>query len=132
MITQEFGKDIASSAGFAHEGFEVPQVGISADGSAYTLGSDQAAGADAMADLINNTIGQTIGENNPDASNVDLATAVLNEFKENGMWTVTETETGYSVTRTTLTHEQYDQALQNLQNLQENGMNKKEEKKEEE
>lgn len=54
---------------------------------------------------------------------------VLNEFKENGMWTVQETETGYTITRTKMTNEQYKQAQNNLKQLQENGLKKKEDEK---
>ena len=128
MITQEYGTDIAKSAGFAHEGFTVPEVGVTAEG--YTVSGtskEKLSEADGMADLLNNIIGQTIGENNPDASNADLTKLVLDTFKEDGMWTVTETESGFSITKTKITEEQHQKAIENTQSKGENGLNKDEE-----
>jgi len=130
IISRDFGKDIASTAGFAHEGFNIPDVTAMPNGySVAGKGTDFFSDADCIADLFNNQIGQSIGENNPNASNVELAGMVLNEFKENGMWTVQETETGYTITRTKMTNEQYKQAQNNLKQLQENGLKKKEDEK---
>ncbi|MBS1681925.1 MAG: hypothetical protein JST48_09450 [Bacteroidetes bacterium] len=128
MITREFGKDMAATAGYAHEGFTVPEVGVTPNG--YTVaggGKAKLAEADAMADLLNNIIGQGIGEDNPNATNVGLALAVINEFKDNGMWTVQETKGGYSITRAKLTQKQYEQAVGNTQSLRENGLKQPEE-----
>jgi len=125
MITRDFGKDIASSAGYAHEGFTVPEVGITTQG--YSTGVGKASEADSFADLLNNIIGQNIGENNPNATNVGLAVKVIEEFKENGMWTVQETENGYSITRTKISQEQYEQGITNVQPLRDNGLTRKKE-----
>lgn len=123
MITQEFGKDIASAAGFAHEGFSVPEAKATATGYNISgMGSEFLAEADALADLLNNTIGQEIGENNPNATNVGISKLVLTEFYENGLWTVQETETSYTITKTKLTTEEYEAALSNLQPLRETGL----------
>lgn len=131
IITRDFGKDIASSAGFAHEGFNIPEVTSLPNGySTLGKGPDFFSDADCIADLFNNIIGQNIGENNPDATNIELSGMVLNEFKENGMWTVQETETGFAITRTRMTDGQYNQAQDNLKQLQDNGLKKKEDEKE--
>jgi hypothetical protein len=120
-IGKEMGKDIASQAGFAHEGFRVPDAIVSAEG--YT--TKKHSEADAIADLFNNEIGRKIGADNPDASNVELAKNVIEEFKENGMWTVQKTDEGYIATKTKLTQKQFEEALKNIQPLHENGLKQK-------
>ena len=123
MITQKFDSDIAAAAGFAHEGFTVPEVGVTSEG--YTVSGtskEKLSEADGMADLLNNIIGQTIGENNPEETNVGLTKLVLDEFKENGMWTVTETQSCYTITKTKITDEQHKKAIKNVQTLRENGL----------
>ena len=80
--------------------------------------------ADQMVDLLNNSIGREIGEKNKGASNQELSVAVLNEYKENGLWTISgNKKTGYNVEKTKLSQEEYNNALEVLKTKGENGLN---------
>ena len=55
MITRDFGKDMAVTAGYAHEGFTVPEVGITPNGYGITgTGKNWLVEADGFVDLLNN------------------------------------------------------------------------------
>lgn len=53
-----------------------------------------------------------------------MSVAVLNEYKQNGLWTVSgDKDTGFKVEKTKLSQEKYDKALEVLKTKGENGLN---------
>ncbi len=111
IITQKFGSEIATEVGDAHEGdrtiYDFPL--------AQLKGIESLEDADSYVDIQNNVIGREIGQNNPDASKKGIAILALDYFKENGLWTVSETDDGsFKVNRTRITDEQYNKARENL------------------
>lgn len=126
-MTQEFGVTGANEIGKAHEGIG-PYDNVEAIYDEPFEGTK--SGADSTVDLLNNLIGQALGESNPDASTIQLGEAVLKEFKENGLFTVKVGENGnISITKQKLTQEQYNSALNALRKLDNNGFNEEERKK---
>ena len=108
MLTVSFGEEHALRIGNVHEDF-IPQ-----DMSKRIFNDFLAA--DSMADLLNNSIGRQIGNNNKGASNQQLAEAVLMEYLQNGLWQIVQNEDGsYLVELTKLSQEQYNDALEVLQ-----------------
>lgn len=123
-ITSEFGKSIAAQAGNAHE--ENPFVDLSK--RSFT-GKDAMAQADQTVDLLNNIIGRGIGEINKGASMDNLANIILEEFKENGLYTASKDKHGnWVVTKTKLSEEKYNQLKAIFNGLNENGRTKAEQK----
>lgn len=108
MLTVSFGEEHALRIGNVHEDF-IPQD------MSQRIFNDFLA-ADSMADLLNNSIGRQIGNNNKGASNQQLAEAVLMEYLQNGLWQIVQNEDGsYLVELTKLSQEQYNDALEVLQ-----------------
>lgn len=101
-ITSEFGKDIATLAGNAHE-FD-PFVDLK------VRSFDNLNEADQTVDLLNNIIGRSIGAKNSGASTDDLANLVLDEFKNNGLFTATKDDKSgnWNISRTKLSSEKYN------------------------
>jgi RHS repeat-associated protein len=123
-MTQEFGVPLANEFGKAHEGIG-PNSNIEVFYDEPFEGSEW--GADSTVDILNNLIGQSIGESNPDANNTELAILLLNEFKENGFFVVNKDEGGnISITRHRITRQQYDNALEILRTLDQNGFTENE------
>lgn len=117
MLTNEFGADQATRIGNVHED------NLPTNMNQRNFGKNMDA-ADQMVDLLNNGIGREIGEKNKGASNQELSIAVLNEYKQNGLWTVSgDKKTGFKVEKTKLSQEKYDKALEVLQTKGENGLN---------
>lgn len=117
MLTAAFGEKQATRIGNVHE------EGLPSNMSQRIFGDMNQA--DRMADLLNNAIGREIGSKNRGASNRGLAEAVLNEYKENGLWTVSgSNKIGYQVQKTRLTQDQYHAALKEIMTKGENGLNK--------
>jgi hypothetical protein len=81
--------------------------------------------ADQIVDMLNNEIGRDIGEKNKGASNTDLAKKVMDEYKDNGLWTVSgNAKQGYSIQKSKISQEQYNAAIQEINKKGENGLNK--------
>ena len=115
MLTVNFGEKQAARIGNVHE------ESLPSDMSQRIFGD--MSQADQMADLLNNAIGREIGSKNRGASNRELAEAVLNEYKENGLWTVSGSDkTGYKVQKTRLTQDQYNAALKEIRTKGKNGL----------
>jgi hypothetical protein len=127
-ITSIFGQDIAQQAGNAHE--DNPNVDL----SIRTFSGDNALNrADQTIDLLNNQIGQEIGNKNMGATIKELTNIVLDVFNKDGLFTATQNANGsVTVTRTKLSNEQLNQAKDRLNNLSENGMTAEEQRKLEE
>jgi RHS repeat-associated protein len=90
-IASAFGSDAAKDVTNSHEGIGVGQSG-SIDWSRPNNGD--ALLNDSMVDFLNNQIGISIGEANPDATVSELAELVLTEFADNGLWTATQDDNG--------------------------------------
>ena len=110
ILTNEFGKGQAERIGNAHED------GIDIDLSQRRFGTPELA--DKAVDLLNNEIGRSIGERNPGADNATMAEAVAAEFRDNGLWTVTDNhDNTYSIQKTKISQKQYTQVVNKLKNL---------------
>src|SRR5690606_30779465 len=83
-ITTEFGSKIAKEAGNAHEKNPFADLKVRS--------FQNLADADQTADLLNNIIGRNIGEANKGSSMDDLANIILDEFKNNGLFTASKDE----------------------------------------
>jgi hypothetical protein len=120
MLTNEFGADQATRIGNVHE----DNMPTNMNQRTFGTGEKGLNAADQMADLLNNGIGREIGAKNKGANNRELSEAVLNEYKQNGLWTVSGNDkTGYKVQKTRLSQEQYNNALKVLRTKSENGLN---------
>ena len=120
-ITKKIGSSVAKQIGNAHEEnpFAVTRRNLKTTFS--TL-----AKADETIDLLNNIIGRSIGETNPNANMKELALKTLDYFKEKGLWTATAITKdgktiGWNIAQTKLNKEQYNNAKSIIQGLNENG-----------
>jgi RHS repeat-associated protein len=117
IITKEFGTEHAKRIGNAHE--NNPKTDLTQ--REFTTMED----ADQTVDLLNNEIGRNIAEQNTGATNVELATAVMDEYKNNGLWTVSgNKKDGYTIQRTAITNEQYEAAIREINRKNETGRNR--------
>jgi hypothetical protein len=118
MITNQFGSDIALQVGYAHE--DNPQI---VNSPQRNFSYSEMPAADSMVDLLNNGIGREIGGKAPaGTSNLDLAGAVIDEYRKNGLWTATPTaDGGWLVGKTILGDEQYQQFKNALGHKDNNG-----------
>ena len=113
-ITAKHGENIAEEAGDAHE--DNPNADLS------IRNFDNLVEADQTVDLLNNQIGREIGANNPNAPTDELAKLTLEEYRTNGFYTATENADGtYTISKTTITQQQYEQLSTRFENLDENG-----------
>ena len=112
-ITSEFGSRVALEAGNAHE--KDPFTNLSV--RTFSSLDD----ADQTVDLLNNQIGRRIGSQNKNVNMKDLALQVLEEFKNNGLYTATEKDKVWTVKKTKLSNEKYKQLQSLFNSLNENG-----------
>ncbi|AOM79098.1 DUF6973 domain-containing protein [Pedobacter steynii] len=125
-ITSEFGSDVASKVGFAHE--ENPNSNWSTDYTKKSFGT--LGGADERIDLTNNEIGRSIGEENKGMGMKDLALKVLDAFKTDGLWTATRQSDGtFRMTQTKISNEQHKSLQKVFNNLNNDGFTFAEEMK---
>ncbi|WP_367916097.1 hypothetical protein [Leadbetterella sp. DM7] len=109
-----FGSNVAKEAGNAHE--ENPFTDLS--GRSFKNLTD----ADQTVDLLNNIIGRGIGSANSGASMDNLANLVLDEFRNNGLYTATKDKDGnWNVSRTRLSSKKYEQLKEIFKGLNRNG-----------
>ena len=126
-ITNQFGSGIAKEVGNAHESNPFAATGGNLKTTFNTL-----AKADETVDLLNNIIGRSIGEANSGANMQELAMKTLDHFKENGLWTATAitdkdgNTTGWSISQTKLSKEQYNNAKGIIQGLNAKGFTQQE------
>lgn len=89
-------------------------------------GQNASDNADRTIDLLNNIIGRKIGEDNKDADNKTMAIRVIEEYHNNGLWTMSGNDkTGYTIQKTKLTDAQYKAAIQEINKKGNDGLNKK-------
>ncbi|QMT32652.1 hypothetical protein LNQ82_08725 [Conchiformibius steedae DSM 2580] len=116
-IAARFGDDIARQAGNAYEKNPVWQ---------HTLDYPDRYRADEAADLRNNAIGRRIGLRQRGQTMHALANALLNEFRQNGLWTAAPVKengrTQWRIAQTRISETEYRRAVQNLAALDGNGM----------
>ncbi|MHC0443098.1 DUF6973 domain-containing protein [Flavobacterium sp. 3-210] len=121
-ITDNFGSKIAKEVGNAHE--ENPYT---ATGSNLQMTFSSLADADQTIDLLNNQIGRKIGEATEGQSMQEKALAILDYFNYNGLYTAIPnvdsdgTITTWSVGKTILTQDQYNNAKATLTTTNDNG-----------
>ena len=101
LNTQTVGKDVTKELGDAHE-------------------EDRPLDPEAKEmDLHNNKVGREVGENNPDASIMDIASKLLDKM-ENGEMIILDSNG--NVTKSTLSKKDKAQVLENLKKLNKNGL----------
>ena len=117
IITSKYGNDIAKQVGDSHE--EEPSANLNQKSFTGKNAMDQ---ADQTVDLLNNNIGRQIGSDNSGATAKDLATAALNEFHTNGLYTATVNKDGsITISKTKLSDKEYKADLKKLNSLDANG-----------
>lgn len=90
---------------------------------------DNKESADQVVDLLNNIIGRRIGKENSGETMKNLANSVLDEFKNNGLYTATETSNGqFVVSRSMLSQEKYDALKKIFSGLNEYGRSAEEQR----
>jgi len=120
-ITKDFGSGVAEKIGNAHEGIKLTESGR----VDFNLPTENMDAADDVVDFLNNQIGRGIGLSlGKDATQVDVARAVLGVQRSHGLWTTQTDENGnISISRQRISKEQYDTGMERLNSLDENGMN---------
>ena len=116
IITREFGPNQARHIGNVHE----DNHNIDLNQRVF----NDLSSADTAVDLLNNIIGRKIGKDNPNASNVELAKKVLQEYKTNGLWTVSKKDGKYHIGKTVITEKQFKLGIEEINKKNENGKNK--------
>jgi hypothetical protein len=122
VITSNYGRRRAVEAGYAHE--DNPTIDTSRRSFSLSPSPGNALfEADTVADLLNNEIGRRVAERlGPGASNLDLARAVLREFREGGLYVATFDVPGVvRLSRQPLTQQEFDQMMTLLKTLKDNG-----------
>lgn len=127
-IRSEFDAGISKRATNAHEGVGIAEnQSVDFSKTFNGKGVDGLNLADHIVDVLNNEIGFSLAESNPDATIGELATIALTEFKENGLWTASADKDGnITITRTKLSEEEYEKALNHFNTLNENGFTRDE------
>jgi len=104
-ISSAFGSNIAKEAGDAHE--ENPQL-VSDYENSGANGFNSLDEADSYVDLKNNEIGRSMGEQNGETSPKNNALAVLDYFRNGGLWTVEKNGKKYIPKINKLSSEEYE------------------------
>lgn len=123
IMTVEFGRNVAKKIADTHEDNPGSVDGTDNYDGAIAKNGDV---ADQTVDLLNNAIGRNVGEANSGLSQKDLAIAVLDEFKNNGLWIVT-TKTDQNgkavitIQKQKLSNSDYNKAKKNIGTLNKNG-----------
>jgi hypothetical protein len=112
MITNKYGANIAAEIGNAHENNPYALSKLSGDGP-YTFST--LSEADQTIDLLNNRLGRSIGAGTSFNGDRDIALAVLEKYKTDGLWVATKQESDiYQVSQTKLSSEQYKAARDSI------------------
>lgn len=116
-ITVRYGTGIAKEAGDAHE--ENPNANLN---TRAFYGDNAFLLADQTIDLLNNPIGRDIGNRAPWLSIRGLAYIVLEEFYQNGLYTIERTgEKSWTIVKEKLSFSDYNSAISILNTLDEDG-----------
>jgi hypothetical protein len=122
-IASQFGDEIASGIGFAHE--DNPNTNWGKD---YTQMSFKSlTEADERIDLMNNMIGRDIGNENKGLGMKEIALKTLDVFKKDGLFTANKQEDGtFRISRTTISDKKYSALKKAINNLDANGFRSEE------
>lgn len=117
MITKEFGENTASKVADCHEDdWNKP--------TQNTIFNDRQAG-DTYVDLKNNEIGRAIGKRNPNASNKQIMTKVMEQYHSKGLYVLKQVaDNKWVPVLDKISGQQLQQAIQIIQSKNENGLNK--------
>ncbi|MFY1047875.1 RHS repeat-associated core domain-containing protein, partial [Chryseobacterium sp. GP-SGM7] len=121
-ITAGYSEDIANQVGNAHE--EDPNTNLD------IRSFDNIADADQTVDLLNNIIGRNVGKSTKSRNPKDLANAVLEEFKNNGLYQARKDSKGkWNVSRGKLSEDKYNRYKDRLKTMNGLGRTPQEQKK---
>lgn len=117
MITKEFGENTASKVADCHEDDWNKSTH-------NTIFNDRQAG-DTYVDLKNNEIGRAIGKSNPNASNKQIMTKVMEQYHSKGLYVLKQVaDNKWVPVLDKISGQQLQQAIQIIQSKNENGLNK--------
>ena len=117
MITVTFGHTTAKEAGWAHD----PNLFATRNSGPF----NNLESADKYADLMNNKIGRRVGLSHPFSSYKKLAGYVLDEYRNNGLYTVSLGNDGYYYTKQIrLSDQEYIKSKEILEKLNNRGLYK--------
>jgi hypothetical protein len=117
IITARYGSDISKEATDAHE--DSPDLPSSKQSGSLTFGSSDTA--DQEADQRNNAIGREIGASMEGSTNKEIATAVLNRFKDTGLNVLKTNKDGTTTVVTTkIGQTQVDNTIKDWSNRDDN------------
>lgn len=127
-IRSEFDAGISKRATNAHEGVGIAESqSVDFSKTFNGKGKEGLELADHIVDVLNNEIGFSLAETNPNATIGELAIIALTVFKENGLWTAFSDKDGnITIARTKLSEKEYKKALNHFNTLNENGFTKEE------
>ena len=116
MITNNYGEEIASTVAYCHEdNWKITNQ--------ETVFKNKEAG-DTYVDLKNNAIGRYIGKNNPNATNKQLITKVMQHYHSKGLYVLKKEGDTWKPVLDKITQQQLKQAIQIIQTKNENGLAK--------
>jgi RHS repeat-associated protein len=116
MITNNYGEEIASTVAYCHEdNWKLTNQ--------ETVFKNKEAG-DTYVDLKNNAIGRYIGKNNPNATNKQLITKVMQHYQSKGLYVLKKEGDIWKPVLDKITQQQLKQAIQIIQTKNENGLAK--------
>lgn len=116
-IAAKYGKILARRVGNAHE--INPSVDLTNRKFNYLENADQTT------DLLNNTLGRTIGENNQGKDMKQLALILLDEFRNNGLYVSEKDENGvFVVKKKKIAEEKYNALKSIYEGVDENCLTK--------
>lgn len=127
-IRSEFNAIISKRATNAHEGIGIAESqSVDFTKEFNGKGNEGLELADHIVDVLNNEIGFSLAESNPNVTIGELAIIALKEFKENGLWMTSKDRSGsITITKTKLSEKEYERALEHFNTLNEYGFTKEE------
>ncbi len=114
MITKKFGEQIASTVADCHE----DDWKITNQEKSF---KDEEAG-DTYVDIKNNEIGRSIGKSNPNATNKQLITKVMEHYHSKGLYELKKVGNVWKPVLNKISDKQLKQAVQTIQTKDENGL----------
>lgn len=121
LIVRTFGRKFSEIVGFAHE--DLPTIDTTQRRFSDPVPSNALFMADTVADQLNNEIGRRIAEElGPNASNREIAAAVLRAFRDGGLYVASFPEPGeVTISRQRLKEGQFEMHTSLLKHLNEEG-----------
>ncbi len=120
-ITSEFGEDIATQIGDAHEPNPTAGQGLDIEGKVFQGLSGRTL-ADTIVDQLNNRIGRDIGSRYRGEGMQTIALATVTEYHKNGLWqAVPGPGNTFTIERVRLSPDRYIQAMATIIHLNDSG-----------